>query len=117
MANKKLIEVSLQKSYKGELNSGLNSALFQDICETALEIISENERLKERLQISPQGDDKIDELEESINHFKFALDTKTNDMTELKRKVDNLYKAVCDVYNTTNDYNSKEKLDEFIGIF
>jgi hypothetical protein len=33
----------------------------------------ENQKLKDRLQISPQGDDKIDELEEAIEHLKFQL--------------------------------------------
>jgi cell shape-determining protein MreC len=37
------------------------------------ELQEENEKLKDRLQISPQGDDKIDELEEAINHLRFQL--------------------------------------------
>ncbi len=31
------------------------------------------EELNERLQISPQGDDKIDELEEAVNNLQFQL--------------------------------------------
>jgi hypothetical protein len=34
------------------------------------ELYEENERLKERLQISPCGDDKIDELEEALSYFR-----------------------------------------------
>lgn len=36
----------------------------------------ENNRLKERLQISPYGDDKIDELESAIEHLRFQLENK-----------------------------------------
>ena len=55
MADKNLIEHSLQKSYKCQLNSGLNSVLFQDICETALDLIEENAKLKERLNDLSDG--------------------------------------------------------------
>jgi hypothetical protein len=37
MADKKLIEVCLEKSEKRNLGGSLNSALFQDVCRTALE--------------------------------------------------------------------------------
>ncbi|OPY63654.1 MAG: hypothetical protein A4E56_00377 [Pelotomaculum sp. PtaU1.Bin065] len=37
MASKQLIKLSLNKSLKGDLGGSLNSALFQDICETAIE--------------------------------------------------------------------------------
>lgn len=50
MENKKMIKLSLQKSYKGELNAGLNSTLFQKICEIALNLICENENLKETIK-------------------------------------------------------------------
>lgn len=40
-----------------------------------IERAQETEQLKDRLQISPQGDDKIDELEQAIEHYKFQIET------------------------------------------
>lgn len=40
------------------------------------ELQNENQKLKERLQISPYGDDKIDELEEAIENLRFQLKIK-----------------------------------------
>jgi hypothetical protein len=34
------------------------------------ELYEENERLRERLQISPYGDDRIDVLEEALSYFR-----------------------------------------------
>jgi hypothetical protein len=77
----------------------------------------ENEKLKERLQISPYGDDKIDELEEALEHCKFQLKLKTDELTKLKNEIAKLYKAVCRVYDTTDDISAKEILDKYIGKF
>ena len=44
-----------------------------DLIECAIileELYIENERLKERLQISPYGDDRIDALEEALSYFR-----------------------------------------------
>jgi hypothetical protein len=38
-----------------------------------IEKAQETEQLKDRLQISPQGDDKIDELQQEIEYLKFRL--------------------------------------------
>lgn len=42
------------------------------------ELQEENQKLKDRLQISPQGDDKIDELEQVIEFLRFELDNIQN---------------------------------------
>ena len=56
----------------------------------ALELIEqaqESEKLKERLQIGPQGDDKIDELEQSIEILRFQLIDENNKVDNLKRNL------------------------------
>jgi hypothetical protein len=39
------------------------------------EVLEERNKMRERLEISPQGDDKIDELEESIGNLRFQLES------------------------------------------
>lgn len=43
---------------------------------TIEDLQEENEKFRKRLEISPQGDDKIDELEESIKNLRFQLQHK-----------------------------------------
>lgn len=52
--------------------------------ETIETLKEENEQLKERLQISPFGDDKIDELEEAIENLKFQYDQLKKENEKLK---------------------------------
>jgi len=61
--------------------------------ELNFEQIVENKKLKERLAISPYGDDKIDELEEAIGNLRHTITTmkadvaqKDREITELRRK-------------------------------
>jgi RNA polymerase-binding transcription factor DksA len=57
--------------------------------EWVLELIGkaqEEEKLKERLQISPQGDDKIDELEQALEFAKFDTERLKNLVIQLKEK-------------------------------
>ncbi len=59
---------------------GLLNYMGQDDCvrrlaETAVKLEAEVEKLRDRLQISPYGDDLIDQLEESIGYCKFDLET------------------------------------------
>jgi len=66
---KRVAEIVDWKSRYEELDAG-HSKLFKDFCEMK----KENDRLKERLQISPYGDDKIDELEQAQELTKFELE-------------------------------------------
>lgn len=43
-------------------------------CQEAISDRIELEKLRDRLQQSPYGDDKIDELEEAIENFKFQIE-------------------------------------------
>lgn len=50
-------------------------------------LIAEVEQLKEKLQESPYGDDKIDELEESCDNLRFQLEQKGQQADALKKKL------------------------------
>jgi len=57
--------------------------------EWVLELIEkaqENEKLKGRLQISPQGDDKIDELEQALEFAKFDMERLKNVVIPIEGK-------------------------------
>ena len=58
-------------------------------CEALLEEKSkEIERLTERLQVSPYGDDKIDELEESCENLRFRAETAEQKLSRVEAERD-----------------------------
>lgn len=67
------------------------------LAECGLELIEmvealqqENEQLKGRLQISPYGDDKIDELEEALENCKFQYENIKKENEQLQAKLESL---------------------------
>jgi predicted RNase H-like nuclease (RuvC/YqgF family) len=60
------------------------------------ELTMEYNHFKERLQISPYGDDKIDELDEALENCKFQYE-------QLKQENEKLKADLCDKDNEIND--------------
>jgi hypothetical protein len=69
MANKQLIEISLEKSRKGKLGGSLDSILFQDICETALDYQRAFEDIIQRLQTAVLEDDMNYSVKTILNDY------------------------------------------------
>ncbi len=82
------------------------TSVEQDLFDTIETLQAENEQLKadcdrfkERLQISPYGDDKIDELDEALENCKFQYE-------QLKQENEQLRAQVVRVRETLIDYKT-----------
>ena len=80
------VVVDLSKLLKNQTN---NSELLFKLNE----LEKENEKLKERLEISPYGDDKIDELEQALSFAKHEIVVQNKEIRELKDKIIKLTNA------------------------
>jgi archaellum component FlaC len=58
------------------------------------ELTTECNRFKERLQISPYGDDKIDELDEALENYKFQYEQLKQENELLNAQVAQMWKAL-----------------------
>ena len=66
------------------------------------EMIAEVERLTARLQESPYGDDKIDELEEACDNLRFQVESRDQQIATLKKALELACRKIADYLGYEN---------------
>jgi FtsZ-binding cell division protein ZapB len=109
-------QVAEEKKYLSEFKEMLwfgehvLTSVEQDLFDTIETLQAENEQLKadcdrfkERLQISPYGDDKIDELDEALENCKFQYEQLKQENEQLRAQVARVREALTIANNYMPD--------------
>jgi len=108
---KMTIERAIKLINKNNMLDGSDFSLALEIVLDTIETLqAENEQLKadcdrfkERLQISPYGDDKIDELDEALENYKFQYEQLKQENEQLQAQVARVREALTIANNYMPD--------------